>query len=175
MSVSSGDISSVHSVSVNQSKDSEAGTVSQSADTAPRGFLPEQENKALFRLRLLVMIVLLLAAISVSVVVYYITQSAEEEEFESQYEGATEKIIHSFEGIVKQKVGAISSVAVAMIAHGVDHARPWPFVTLSSFQQRSKTARGLSGALHIITMPIVNDTTRDEWEDYANEADSYWM
>ena len=55
----------------------------------------------------------------------------------------------------KQKMEAAGSLVVAMVAHGVDHNREWPFIALSSFQQRSSTVRGLSGALFLGFLPKV--------------------
>ena len=55
----------------------------------------------------------------------------------------------------KQKMEAAGSLVVAMVAHGVDHKREWPFIALSSFQQRSSTVRGLSGALFLGFLPKV--------------------
>jgi hypothetical protein len=137
--------------------------------------LAHRETRAVFQLRVLVFAVLLCAATAVSVVVYFITAKAQTDEFGTQYKGSAEKIVEAFEGIVKQKLGAISAVGVAMIAHGVDHTRTWPFVTLSSFQQRSSTARSLSGALLVSMNHYVNETKRLEWEHYVTSNDSYWM
>ena len=137
--------------------------------------LTRKESKQVFRLRVVVILVLFCAAILVSVIVFHVTKSAQDDEFRSQYEGSAEKITEAFRGIVSQKLGAISAVGVAMIAHGVDHARSWPFVTLSSFQQRSSTARSLSGALFVSISPYVNQTHRSEWEKYVVSNDSYWI
>jgi hypothetical protein len=137
--------------------------------------LGQAETKAVFRLRLVVFLVMLLAAVAVSVTIYIITSRAEAEEFESQFDGAASKIAETFQDVVHQKVAAISSLAVAIIAHGVDHSRNWPFVTLSSFQQRSSTARKLADALFVTISPIVSDGNRKEWEDFVALDDSYWM
>lgn len=63
--------------------------------------------------------------------------------------------VHSSARVLKQKMEAAGSLVVAMVAHGVDHKRSWPFIALSSFQQRSSTVRGLSGALYLGFMPKV--------------------
>jgi hypothetical protein len=110
---------------------------------------------------------LLFAAVAVSVVVYLITRDAEIDEYETQYKALADTVLRAFEDIVTQKMGAISSVGVAAIAHGVDHKRDWPFLTLSSFQERSATARSLSGALFVSINPLVKETERDEWEKFV--------
>lgn len=122
-----------------------------------------------------VFLVLVAAASAVSAVVFIITRSSEADGFETQYAGASQKIVEAFQGIVEQKFGAISSMGVATIAHGVDHVRTWPRVTLSSFQQRAGTAKSVSGALFVSLSPNVGEQDRLEWEEYVVSDDSYWI
>jgi hypothetical protein len=156
--------------SSNKSTSSDSGTVHTNKER-----LGQAETNAVFRLRLLVFLVMLLAAIAVSFTIYIITSKAEQDEFESQFDGAASKVLETFDNVVQQKVSAISSLAVAIIAHGIDHSRDWPFVTLSSFQQRSSTARKLADALFVTISPIVSEENRKEWEDFVTKEDSYWM
>lgn len=79
--------------------------------------LAQRETRAVIRLRYLVILVLLMAGSAVSVVVYAISRNAEVDEFVTQYEGTSQKVLEAFQGIVSQKLGAISSVGVASIAH----------------------------------------------------------
>jgi hypothetical protein len=137
--------------------------------------LANRESTIVFRLRLLVFLVLLIAAVAVSLIVYYITYGAEEEESKTQYESAAEKVLEAFNNIVDHKLAAVSSLGVALIAHGVDHTRTWPFVTLSSFQQRAATAREESGALYVHINPMVSESDRQEWEEFVVGEDSNWM
>ena len=51
---------------------------------------------------------------------------------------------------------AMGSLVVAIVAHGEDGGKAnWPFVTLTSFQQRAATVKDLSGALYIGFNPLV--------------------
>ena len=50
---------------------------------------------------------------------------------------------------------AAGSLVVALVAHGQDVGN-WPFVTLSSFQQRAHTVKDLSGALYLGFNPVVS-------------------
>lgn len=70
---------------------------------------------------------------------------------------------------------------VAMIAHGMDHKKSWhhqqgwPFVTLTSFQERAHTVKDLSGVLYIGFYPIVEHDKRLAWENYTqHHADAHW-
>jgi hypothetical protein len=136
--------------------------------------LSKNETRGVFRLRVLVILVILSAAAVVSVVVYVSTKQGELDTFESQYEGASTKVLEAFEDIVLSKLGAASSLAVATIAHGVDHFRTWPFVTLSSFQQRSSTALKGSKGIFSALLPLVTAVDREEWERFVIE-DGSWI
>ena len=49
----------------------------------------------------------------------------------------------TFHNIATDNMQAAGSIVVAMVAHGKDHKTSWPFVTLSSFQQRAATVKDL--------------------------------
>jgi hypothetical protein len=177
MSLSSKSESDEASISEQSSGTDSSGSKGMGAasqDSSSKEQLAQSETNAVFRLRVLVISILLLAGTSLSVVVYYISRKAEGNEFETQFEGTAQKVIDSFEDIVHHKLGAISSVAVAAIAHGIDHQRFWPFVSISAFQQRCSNARSLSKALLLSISPHVNQTNRDEWEHFVAE-DHSWM
>ena len=152
-------------------------TSSMDEDQDQKTNLAKKETMAVFRLRLLVFLVLFLAAVAVSVIVYTLTANAEKDEYQNQYEGAAKKVLESFMDIVDSKLGAVTSIAIANIAHGVDHVKSWPFVTLSSFQQRASTARKQSGAMYVHINPMVTDAQKTEWEAFVSKSseDSYWM
>lgn len=106
-------------------------------------------------------------AATVAFVIYYITTQAETDEFESQFEGISEKILASFLDIV-DNAGSIVSVGKAATIYGLDNKNStWPFHTISNYQERAATARLLSGALFISMLHIVSDEDRDEWEKYV--------
>jgi hypothetical protein len=174
-SSSEADEISIGSNSYSPSEHGSQSNASKSKDESKKEQLAQKETTTVFRLRGLVMTFLLMATYCVAAVIYAILCNSEYEQFESQYEGVAARVVDSFMGIPQKKIGAISSLKVALVAHGVDHARSWPFVTLSSFQQRSASVRSLSKALFVAMHPIVTDANRDEWEHYVTEEDSYWM
>lgn len=139
--------------------------------------LAKKETRAVLGLRLLVFAVLLIAAIAVSLIVYFITANSEEEEYTTQYEGAAKQIAEAFLGVVDIRLPAISALGVATIAHGRDHGdQYWPFVTLSSFQERASTARRQSLSLYVHINPLVELDLREDWENFAAESpDAVWM
>lgn len=73
-------------------------------------------------------------------------------------------------GIVQNRLEAQGSLIVAMTAHGIDHGKSWPFVTLSSFQERAATIMDSSGVLFVGFTPIVPHQHREAWENYTTAS-----
>ena len=146
-----------------------------SSDSKPR--LARKETIHVFRLRGLVFLVLAIAAVTVSLIVYRIMWEAEQSNFEQQYASAAEKIETAFLDIINVHMSAISSLGVAIIAHGRDDAtQKWPYVTVTSFQERATTAREQSGVLYVHLNPEVQPSKRAEWEMFAaNKSNAGWM
>lgn len=94
--------------------------------------LAKTETVMVNRLRLLVLTILFMAAATVSVIVYFITIGIENQQFETQFSAAADALVDAFLGISTSRLGAVASLGVAMIAHGVDHRYRWPFVTVVS-------------------------------------------
>ena len=70
---------------------------------------------------------------------------------------------------------AAGNLVVAMIAFSEDSESPWPFITLSSFQERAATTKDLSGILYLGMNPVVSREQRLAWENYTNNhPDSNW-
>lgn len=81
----------------------------------------------------------------------------------------------SFREIATHKLEAAGSLIVAMIAYGQDHQLGWPFVTLSSFQERAHTVKDLSGVLYLGFNPVISREQRLAWENYTNYSpDANW-
>lgn len=78
--------------------------------------------------------------------------------------------------IATDKMGAAGSLVVAIVAHGIALGESWPFVTLSSFQERAATVKRLSGALYIGMNPVVKDADRLAWENYSVYSEDHsWI
>ena len=137
--------------------------------------LAKKGSAHVFRLRVLVILILICAAAGVSVLVYSISNQAEEQDFNTQFSGAAKQLYEEFEAIGRNRISQLGSLAVASIAHGVDHSRSWPFVTLSSFQQRAYTTKVNSGLLEVSLNPLVSEEDREEWEEYVVSEDAYWI
>ena len=136
--------------------------------------LTRRETRAVFRLRVMVISVLVLAATGVSVTVLMVTRQAEIDEFKVQYEGAAQKVLDSFDGIL-QGMGSISGLAVSETAHSVDHNVSFPFVTMSNFQEKGGHARSLSQALYVSISMVVKEEQLPAWDEFVLGPESDWM
>lgn len=145
------------------------------SDDEARQILSKQESEDVFRLRVTVILVLFAAAMAVSASIFLMISTSEHQEFENQFEGIAERIVDAFEGIPQQRIGAVSSLAIAASAHGVDHHQHWPFVALSSFQERSTSIRNQAQALFVAIAPLISQTDRSEWESFVSSNASNWI
>ena len=136
--------------------------------------LAKEETNAVFRLRVMVILVLLVAAGIVSYVIYHYTSKAESQEFRAQFDGSAQKVIETFEDIVKEKLGALTSLSVTMTSYARSHNYTWPFVTINDFQQRAAAARELSDSLYIQVVPLITDEMRSLWQNYTI-ANKGWL
>jgi hypothetical protein len=133
------------------------------------------ETRSVSLFKFLVLAILVVVAVVVSYVIYNVTTSSETEEFRQQYDGVASKIVDTYESIV-ERIGTISTIGTAATIHGQDHKNiKWPFVTLTSFQERCATAKQVSGVLHVAVNPIVAESDRTAWEKYSVGADRSWM
>jgi hypothetical protein len=134
-----------------------------------------KESKEINILRVLVFGALFVAATAVSLIVYMIARNGESQDFESQFNGFAEQISVAFHQIARDKVGSLGPLRVAYTAVARDTGVQWPFVTLTSFQQRASTAKRLSGGLQLGVFPIVDDEDRPDWESFFVTQGRAWM
>jgi hypothetical protein len=141
-----------------------------------RDDLARLETWQINRLRKIVIQSLMAITLGLCIAVYTVSSSAEQDQYIKQYEGATLIIQDTFNNIMTSRIGIVSSLGVALIAHGEDHSRKWPFVALSSFEERAYTARVQSGAIYLHVNPVVTEEDRYEWEhEYVVGDDAQWM
>lgn len=152
-------------------------TGANSNEQVAKGQLARKETENVNRLRYFVLAVLFFAAAAVSVLVFLISREAEEDEMDTEFDSAASRLSAAFDGIRTERIATLASLAVAAIAHGVDHSRDWPFVSLSSYQQRAYTAKQNSGVLQVSIAPFVAQEDRAMWEEYivSNEAEVDWI
>jgi hypothetical protein len=151
-----------------------ASDESDSSD-AIQNRLAKSETKAIAAQKLIVVLIMMIASITVSYLVYAITRKAERDDFIGNFNSAAEKVKISFEGLVQQ-MGSISSIGMAATIYSLD--RPdfrFPFMALSSFSERTSTAKALSGTLLVSLDPLVTDEDREKYEAYSTKNGKIWM
>ena len=167
-------------------QDKTTASSSSSNEDAPSRNIAKHETAAVFRLRVVVIVVLLITASVVSAVVLRITQQGEQDEFETQFAGASHVVQASFEDVI-DKLSVLSALAVvdddddddddgnAASAAWNGGRGEWPFRTLYNFKERATNARYASQALSVAVCPTVTIDKREAWEAYVNGPGSSWM
>ncbi|KAG7341943.1 adenylate/guanylate cyclase with integral membrane sensor [Nitzschia inconspicua] len=128
--------------------------------------LSGKETKYVNRLRYLVLLVLTMVAIGISCLVYFLVDLAATADMEYGYERSVGHLTTAFEEIRTVRIASLASMAIAVNAHGIDHERGWPFVSLSFFQERAFIPKVQSGVLQVGIAPIVSNEDQDNWEAY---------
>ncbi|KAL3935763.1 MAG: hypothetical protein SGARI_002839, partial [Bacillariaceae sp.] len=142
---------------------------SGSHDDQDKLYFAARENAHVRKLKLLMFLIFFLVTVAVCLAVYFLTANGQQDEFEAAFVGLSSKVMQSFEDIMQQKIAAIASLGVTFTAFALNGNHSWPFVTMNDFQQRSASARSLSGAYFFELLPIVSDEVRDDWEEYSVE------
>jgi hypothetical protein len=166
------------------SKDATGKECNKRSGTNKDTSLSHVETRQVDVLRNIVIVILVLSAIGIVMAVYFLTKSAQTDQFNTQYEGAASKILSSFETVIG-KIGSVYSIGVAATIEGMAKRNmiienttvtTWPFVALDSFEQRAASARTLSRALLVSFQPIVSQGDRELWEIYsASDEAKDWM
>jgi hypothetical protein len=134
----------------------------------------KKESKAINYLRVLVFVILFVAAVAVSFIVFRIARNGEETEFVSKFDAVAEQLTTIFMNVPDEKFGTLGSLSVAYTAQARDTNATFPYVTLTSFQQRASTSRRLSGSFLTAYQPIIDDDDKTAWERYVTQEKD-WM
>jgi hypothetical protein len=130
-----------NSVSANSESDNTGGSSSEerhtntsvtngaSSDEAQTENVTTRKTRQVNGLRYFVMAALLMSAVAVSFVVYFISSNSQTEQFNTNYEGASAKIIASFETVL-DKIGSVYSVGLAATVEGYDRTNQVCYVTI---------------------------------------------
>ena len=134
----------------------------------------KKESENVNRLKFLVILTLFIAAIAVGFTVYQTVNNSHKKEIETQYQGVATRIKDTFLSVPDDKIGPLGSLRVAYISQARDTNSTWPFVSLTSFQQRASIVQRLTGSLHVAIVNVVHDNERKEWEKFV-ATNNTWM
>ena len=148
-------------VSERESNDGQSGVESGQLDLV----VANDENRLVWRLRLLVAFVLMSAMIAVCVGVYLDGRNDEQDSFENDFAGLADKLVISFESVVRQRFGAIDMFFSAVTANSNQTA--WPLVTPPDYTRRASELHDMAGLSLSLLLPRIEGDRRTEWEEYA--------
>lgn len=140
----------------------------------PKEILAKKETSTVFRLKLIVMLVLLFSAVGVSTGVYFFASRQEESTFETQFTGASNKVLENIGRSIERNLDSFDSVAVTLISFTHNTNKSWPFVTLPNFAVRMSKILPLTNSAYISINPVVAPEHRKEWEQYSLE-NQFWI
>jgi hypothetical protein len=151
---------------------------SNSTHTFDRGeevtMIAQPENKAVSRLRAVVIFILLAATIGVSILVYFYVRNDEEKAFEEQFHDDSLKTLDSIGTSLDQTLSALDGFTVTLVSYAKAQNSTWPFVTVPDYGVRVAKLRSLSKAVYAGQFQVVQPEQRIEWEAYSLEND-YWV
>jgi hypothetical protein len=183
---SQNDVPSSHKHSRTEDQSSSSGS---SGSNGSRMF-SAAESRQVKKIRALVYFVLFLAGAAVATVVYITTIAGENHTFESTFNGLCEQLHYVIYEIAHEKVGSIGAIRTALISTAIDNLQndaviyndanetsssSWPFVTLSSFEERANAAKTVGGGIRLTFHPVIEDSNRIKWERYVATATKKMM
>eukprot|EP00977_Amphora_coffeiformis_P002112 scaffold407_cov168-Amphora_coffeaeformis.AAC.8 len=147
----------------------DAASLASKGESWPDNTSSASENGLLNVLRVLLFLLLISITVMVSIGIYYLTKSDEENRFEDHVGVYSLRIIDSFHGTISHRLSALGSMATAMTSHAISTNQQFPMVTLPHFELRGSDLRVQTDSFIIHYMPVVNETMRTAWEEYALE------
>eukprot|EP00934_Nitzschia_sp_Nitz4_P002155 Nitzschia sp. Nitz4//scaffold6_size259037//151917//155608//NITZ4_001087-RA/size259037-processed-gene-0.270-mRNA-1//-1//CDS//3329556932//2155//frame0 len=135
--------------------------------------IAQQEQRNVFRLRMLVMLVLLASTIGVAIGVFMYVDNAEQRDFEEQYHDDSHKVLASIGTSLDLTLGAVDAFIVALVSYARDTNSSWPFVTFPDYAVRTSKLRSISKAVLSTQYHWVEDEERSSWENYSVDHDEW--
>jgi hypothetical protein len=146
----------------------------KSVNQPEQEMIAKEEDKAVFRLKLLVLAVLVVSTVGVAVAVYLYISDGEEDDFEAQFIGDSSKIFESIGSTLDLTLGAVDSFLVGLVSFARFTNATWPHVTLPDYAVRVAKIRSLSKAVLVTQYHYVSGGQRTKWESYS-VANDYWV
>jgi hypothetical protein len=129
--------------------------------------LASRETKQLRRFRYSFAVFLLFIGIGLALAIFFVTRTQEEENFQTNFDDRSSKIIGTFHGRVEQKIGALEALSFSTTSYALYKNLTWPFVTLPEFGINGASTRSLAQTVSIVWYPMVTTENRLAWEQYS--------
>ncbi|GKY95746.1 hypothetical protein MPSEU_000535400 [Mayamaea pseudoterrestris] len=128
----------------------------------------KQDTKNVNRTKFLVYLSLIFAATTVGTLTYFFTKRSEDDSFTLEFAEYADAAHQTIDATTKNIFGQIKLLSVTLTSHSLANGA-FPNVTISRFDRRADEARKLSGSGLIYYAPIVKESQRKGWEQYAYE------
>ena len=168
------DAGSNSAMSVSTNDASHKNNKNRSVKQPEQEIIGREEDKAVFRLKLLVLAVLIVSTVGIAMAVYFYTSDAEKDDFEEHFVGDSSKIFESIGSTLELTLGAVDSFLVGLVSFARFTNATWPQVTLPDYAVRVAKIRSLSKAVLFTQYHFVADEQRAKWENYS-VANDYWV
>lgn len=167
--------------------DDQSQTTKQSKNTSSEGSyaqlnqptvdlaIARGEEKAVLRIRLVIVTFLTACTIGVACLVYFNTRNNEIQEFEEEFFGFSSKVLESYERALDEAFAALDSFAVSSVSLASAMNMSWPFVTIPNIGARLSKVRGTTGAVVINLVPHIQPSQKDEWNEYSLNHGPAWV
>jgi class 3 adenylate cyclase len=123
-----------------------------------------EDIKLMNVVRAIVILILLTIAFISSETVFVIATIAQENNFDSAYQDASQELIDGFYAKVENKLWTAQTLSTDLTSSATGK---WPFVTLSDFEARCAGPRHLSSASTFMFSPLVRRSDISAWREYA--------
>jgi hypothetical protein len=131
--------------------------------------IAKKDTKAACHLRVIVMALFIFMSVLVPIVIFTSAREIEQEGFQSEFDALATQVIDSFEFNVARKLGAIDSLGISFTSYAVETNSTPPNVTMPDFDLRAANTLALADTFSVFFVPLVEEDTRQEWEQYSDE------
>jgi hypothetical protein len=135
--------------------------------------IAQSETKAVFWLRMMVLLVLILSAVAVSLSVYFYTSESEQNEFETQFNSDSVKVLEAVGNTLDTTLGAADAFVLRVVAYGRYSNSTWPYVTLPNHAVQAAKLLSLTKGFFMSQSHLVSEEQRAVWEPYSNANDAW--
>jgi hypothetical protein len=156
-----------------EKKDATRGSTSD--ETSQSSLAGHVETMRLQWLRFVFFFIFMATAVLVSSGMFHVIRQSERDDFDRTFIEQAEKVIHTVQFTVAQKLGAIEATSITFTSYAVLQKDAWPFVTQPDFSIQAASARSLGQALSLELYPLVTSDNLAKWRAYSQQNSVSWL
>lgn len=157
------------------------GSFSSESNEAPRSQEREDagiaraEDRAVFRIRVMVTTFLTLCTFGVAWLVYYGTTLQETDAFEADAYDFSTKVLAAMGDGLDQSFGAIDTFAISSVSTAAAINMTWPFVAIPNVGTKLAKVLSATKATLVSVIPRVTSEQVDEWNSFSLREGPIWV